>query len=111
MKIRWQDILKILKTGLMIFALVFCLAACSSDKGEVSGMEIEGEESELDERQRACWQAGLLSMFYDAMAESSMKAYPLVTKSTMPFIMVAFAIWLSFRILKHVGSVVEESPA
>ena len=113
MKITWQDIFKFLKTGLMIFALVFCLAACTSDKedGGVTGIELEGEESELDEYQRSCWQAGLLSMFYDAMAESSMKAYPKVTKGAMPFIMVAFAIWLSFRILKHVSSVVEESPA
>ncbi len=111
MKLRWQDILKILKTGLMIFALAFCLTACSSDKGDVSGMELEGEQSELDEYQRSCWQAGLLEMFYNAMAESSMKAYPKVTKSAMPFIMVAFALWLSFRILKHVSSVEEESPA
>ncbi len=109
--IKWQNIWKILKSGLMIIALVFCLAGCTSDKGDVSGVELEGEESELDEQQRACWQASLLAMFYDAMAESSMKAYPQVTKSTMPFIMVAFAIWLSFRILKHVSSVVEESPA
>ena len=105
MNISWQDIFKFLKTGLMIFALVFCLAACTSDKegGDVTGIELEGEESELDEYQRSCWQAGLLSMFYDAMAESSMKAYPKVTKGAMPFIMVAFAIWLSFRILKHVS--------
>ena len=107
-----KDIFKFLKTGLMIFTLVFCLAACStSEKGDVSGIELEGEESELDEYQRACWQAGLLDMFYKAMAESSMKAYPQVTKGAMPFIMVAFAVWLSFRILKHVSSVVEESPA
>ena len=107
----WQNILKICKTGMMILCLVLSLAACSSDKGDVSGIELKGEESELDEQQRACWQAGVLSMFYDAMAESSMKAYPQVTKGAMPFMMVAFAVWLSLRILRHISSVVEESPA
>ena len=107
----WQNILKMLKTGIMIVILALSVVACSSDKGDVSGIELEGEQSELEEQQRACWQAGLLRMFYDAMAESSMKAYPKVTKSALPFIMVAFAVWLSLRLLKHVGSVVEESPA
>lgn len=114
MKLAWQDILKVLKTGLMIVFLALSLAGCSSDKADsqnVTGIELEGEESELDEEQRACWQAGLLNMFYNAMSESSMNAYPKVTKSAMPFIMVAFAVWLSVRLLKHVSSVVEEAPA
>lgn len=112
MALRWQDIFKILKTTLMVLIMVLNLAACTTDKGDViSGADLEGEESELDEQQRACWQAGLLQMFYDAMGESSVKAYPYVTKSAMPFMMVAFAVWLSIRLLKHVSSVVEESPA
>lgn len=112
MNITWQDIFKLLKTGLMVLALVICLAGCqSSEKGNISGAELEGEQSELDEQQRACWQGGVLEMFYNAMAESSMKAYPQVTKGAMPFMMVAFAIWLSLRLLKHTSSVVEEAPA
>lgn len=111
MKYSWLDIFKFFKTGLMVLALVMSLAACSTDKGDVSGMETDGQEEELEEEQRACWQASLLDMFYDAMSESSMKAYPAVTKSSMPFIMVAFAIWLSLRLLKHMSSVVEEAPA
>lgn len=112
MNITWQDIFKLLKTGLMIVALVLSLAACTSEeKGNISGTELEGEQSELDEEQRACWQGSLLETFYDAMAESSMKAYPQVTKGAMPFMMVAFAIWLSIRMLKHMSSVVEEAPA
>lgn len=114
MKLLWQNILKLLKTGLMIIFLALSLAGCSSDQTDntdITGIELEGEESELDEEQRACWQAGLLNMFYNAMSESSMKAYPKVTGSAMPFIMVAFAVWLSIRLLKHVSSVVEEAPA
>lgn len=117
MRLRALDIFKLLKTGLMVLALVLSLCACESNRGNISGTtttngdELQGEESDLDEQQRACWQAGLLQMFYDAMGESSLKAYPHVTKSTLPFMMVAFAVWLSIRLLKHVSSVVEESPA
>jgi len=111
MDIKWLNILKLIKTGLMVLAMVFCLAACTSNKGDISGAELSGEESELDEQQRACWQASLLKMFYNAMAESSMKAYPKVTKGALPFIMVAFAVWLSFRVLSHLSSLTEESPA
>ncbi len=117
MMLRALDIFKYLKTGVMVLTLVLSLCACESNRGDISGTttvngnEYSGEESSLDEQQRACWQAGLLQMFYDAMGESSLKAYPSVTKSTLPFMMVAFAIWLSIRLLKHVGSVVEEAPA
>ena len=111
MKKSWKDILKIFKGILMVLALVMCLSACSSDQGDMTGANMDGEQSELDEQQRTCWQANLLEMFYNAMAESATKAYPKVTKSMMPFMMVAFAIWLSIRLLKHISSLVEESPA
>lgn len=111
MNINWKDILRLFKGAIMILALVLCLSACETDKGSVTGATLEGEQSELDEQQRTCWQASLLEMFYNAMSASSMKAYPKVTKSAMSFMMVAFAIWLSIRILKHLSSIVEESPA
>lgn len=111
MKINWKDITKLIKGTLIALALVLCLSACSTDKGDMTAADAEGEQTELEEQQRTCWQANLLEMFYDAMSESSMKAYPKVTKSAMSFIMVAFAIWLSIRILKHLSSLVEESPA
>ncbi len=111
MKINWKDIAKFIKGTLMVLALVLCLSACTTDKGEMTASNTEGKQAELDEQQRTCWQANLLEMFYNAMSESSMKAYPKVTKSAMSFMMVAFAIWLSIRILKHLSSLVEESPA
>lgn len=111
---RQNDIFKFLRTIFMVLAVVFTLSACGSDKGTVSAIEISNdpdEQNELDEQQRACWQAELLSSFYTVMAKSSVKAYPHVTNSALPFMLVAFAVWLSIKILKHVSSVVEESPA
>ena len=91
----WKNILKIFKSILMVLALVMCLSACSSDQGDITAISSEGgEQSELDEQQRTCWQANLLEMFYNAMATSSTGAYKKVTASSMSFIMVAFAIWM-----------------
>ncbi|MBR2299255.1 MAG: hypothetical protein IJ870_01615 [Alphaproteobacteria bacterium] len=114
MKFFDADILKAFKTMLLVLCTVFALCSCSvGDKSKVTVIDegLTGEESDLDEEQRSCWQAELLSTFYDAMSASSLKAYPKVSKSAMPFMMVAFAIWLSLRLLKHVSSVVEEKPA
>ena len=113
----YDDIFKFLRTAICVTLIALSLCACGSSKGDVNVITIEGEESSLDtedevqEQQRSCWQAQFLDMFYQAMAESSLKAYPKVTSSAMPFIMTAFAVWLSLRLLKHVSSVVEESPA
>lgn len=114
MKLLKNNIFDFLKAIFAILCVVCMLSACSStDNKDMTLVEgdLTGEESDLDEQQRSCWQAEILAAFYDAMASSSLKAYPAVTKSAMPFMMVAFALWLAFRILKHVGSVVEESPA
>ena len=123
---RYADIFKFLKTMLCIVLVALCLCACDSNKGNINVIDtddkayndaIDDEKSDLDledkvqEQQRSCWQAQFLYMFYQAMADSSLKAYPKVTSSAMPFIMVAFAVWLSLRLLKHVSSVVEESSA
>lgn len=109
-----NNILHFLKAIFAILCVVCMLSACSSTDGkEMTLIEgnLSGEKSDLDEQQRSCWQAEILAAFYDAMAESSLKAYPEVTKSAMPFMMVAFALWLALRILKHISSVVEESPS
>jgi len=111
------NILKTLKTLFLIVIMALFLCACASGNKAINATSPDGEDGnaseqeELYEQQRSCWQAQLLSMFYDTMSKSSVKAYPEVTKSAMPFIMVAFAVWMSIRLLKHVSSVAEESPA
>jgi hypothetical protein len=107
-----KNIFGLLKTGLMILLLAFCLVGCKVDDKNVTGSETSDEQQEeLREQQRACWQGSLLGLFYDVTGTASLKAFPIVTKGAMPLIMVAFAVWLSLRVLKHIGSVVEESPA
>ena len=114
MKALKNNIFHFLKAIFAVLCVVCMLSACTStdDKSmTVIDGKLTGEENDLSEQQRSCWQAELLAAFYDAMAASSLKAYPKVTQSAMPFMMVAFALWLAIRILKHVSSVVEESPS
>ena len=114
MKVLKNNIFHFLKAILAVLCVVCVLSGCTDTNGRgmtlIEG-DLTGEQDNLSEQHRACWQAELLAAFYDAMAASSLKAYPQVTQSAMPFMMVAFALWLAIRILKHVSSVVEESPA
>ncbi len=103
-----KNIFKFLRTILMIVCSVMMLTACN-DEGLIKDEPVAGEESDLDEQQRTCWQASILSAFYRVMGKAAMAAYPKVTKSAMPFMMMAFAVWLSIRLLKHVSSVVPEN--
>ena len=103
-----KNISKFFKTILMVVCSVMILAGCN-EKGLIEEEPVAGEESDLDEQHRTCWQASVLSAFYKVMGKSAMAAYPKVTKSAMPFMMMAFAVWLSIRLLKHVSSVVPEN--
>ena len=62
MKTCKDNIFTFLRTILMVFGLVCMLSACQTEKGDVSAMdgELTGEESDLDEQQRSCWQAEIL---------------------------------------------------
>lgn len=112
MNVNWQDIFKLIKTALMTVIVVLCLAGCSSSNGNSTGADLKDEQQEeLDEQQRSCWQGAMLAQFYNLMGKSALKAYPHVTKTALPFIMAAFAVWLSIRVLKHVSSVMEETSA
>lgn len=117
MSFKWHDIFKLLRTILVVCLVVFCLTACASDKnGSMTGTTAGNKggsstEDGLTENHRACWQAKMLDLFYDTMGEASIRAYPIVTGSAMPLIMVAFSVWLSIRVLRHISSVVGESPA
>jgi hypothetical protein len=111
MKTKWFHIFQLIKVGLGVLTVVTCLSGCNVDDREITGTESDVAAEDLTQKQRECWQADVLRMFYNVTAEASLKAYPAVTSGAFPFMMVAFAVWLSVRVLKHVSSVVEESPA
>ena len=104
------DITKILRV-ITMFSLVFFLFACGySDEAADIGCEGTTDE-EFAEQHRDCWQAAVVGAIYRTTGKLTMSMYDKLTQGAMALMMVAFAVWLSFRMLKHISSFTEESPA
>jgi len=122
--------MKILRMLVLLPALVLLFACSESDKvSTAAGDFAPGEEQivceqgdgkwengvcvqEQDEKQRRqCWQAAVVSSIYETTGKLSMTMYSHMTKGAMAVMMIAFALWLAFKMLAHVSSFTEESPA
>lgn len=134
------NIKQILRVMLIIFFAAFMLTACdssytpsSNSRSEMNNSENarqDASESKLnadkraalpikdDEGQRAlanehrvCWQTGIIDLLYENMGRVAMGMYAKITDGALPLMMIAFALWTIFRLLKFVGSFTEDSPA
>ena len=104
------DITKILRV-IAMFSLVFFLFACGDTNSTPDlGCE-ETSEEEFEQQHHECWQAAMLGAIYKTTGKLAMAMYDKLTQGAMALMMVAFAVWLSFRMLKHLSSFTEESPA
>lgn len=108
------DITKILRV-IAIFSLVFFLFACGdtnkvSTATDTGNGEITSEDA-IEEQHRECWQAAVVGTIYRTTGQLTMSMYNRLTQGAMALMMVAFAVWLAFRMLKHISSFTEESPA
>lgn len=97
---RKVDILRFLGMLMLAFLVSFTLSGCSEDAANASNKS----ESELAEEHRSCWQDKVLTLLYDTMGTVAMGSYEKLTKGALSFMMVAFALWFSFRLMKFVAS-------
>lgn len=98
---RKVNIIKILAMLLLIIATVFTLSGCSKD-----GAVPEGTNSQqLAEEHRDCWQKSMLTVLYDTMGRVSMGMYSKITNGALTLMLVAFAVWFAFRLLKFISSI------
>ena len=104
------DILRFLRLLTLVPAIVL-LFACSGVDGNNSAVDMEVSPLEQEVKHRECWQAAVVGAIYDTTSHVTMGMYSHMTQGAMALMMVAFAVWLSFRIIKHVSSFTEESPA
>ena len=109
------DIAKILKVVAM-FSIVFMLAACGdirkpSTAAITPGADEPATEEEIEAQNRECWQASIIGTIYTKTSAVTMEMYKNLTMGALPLMMIAFAIWMSFQVMKHVSSFTEESPA
>lgn len=96
---------------LFIIPAVLLLFACTAVDDNNSAIDNKEDSVVQEEKQRECWQAAVVSAIYDTTSRITMEMYGHMTEGAMALMMVAFAVWLSFRILRHVSSFTEESPA
>lgn len=108
------DITKILRVVAM-FSLVFMLFACGGNDAVTTAVnDTDGKpvsEDEMEANAKDCWQAAVVGTIYETTGKLTMSMYTRLTEGAMALMMVAFALWLCFRMMKHVSSITEESPA
>ena len=98
---RRVNIVRFLAMLLLLVAVTFTLSGCSKD-----GTTPEGVNSEdVAKEHRNCWQKSMLTVLYDTMGSVSMGMYSKITKGALTLMLVAFAVWFSFRLLKFVSSI------
>lgn len=113
--IKTMNINKLLKLLMIILSVVFMATACSPNNDTNSmGTMGDSKESDADNysaEQRKCWQTGVVDLLYDEMGKVAMGSYSKLTGGALAMMMIAFAVWLSFRLIKHVSSFTEENMA
>lgn len=103
------NIIRILAMLLLLIAVSFTLSGCSKEGTNPEGMNSE----EVAKEHRDCWQKSMLTVLYDTMGTVSMGMYTKITNGALTLMLVAFAVWFAFRLIKFVSSfkdVAGESP-
>lgn len=111
------NIARVLKLLVILMLAMFALTGCSVEDGDQqssrtavpAGTDTDSVVAAQSEGGTACWQSGMVVLLYDHMGKVAMGSYEKITKGALPFMMVAFALWLCFRLLKHVSSFTEEN--
>lgn len=117
------NIKQILRVMLIILFAAFMLTACEQDdsiggRSRAAMAAPVGEDPVSEETMknasnahRECWQTGMIDLLYQNMGKIAMGMYAKITDGALPLMMIAFALWTIFRLLKFVGSFTEDSPA
>ena len=117
------NIKQILRVMLVVLFAAFMLTACEQDdsiggRSRAAMAAPVGEDPVSEETMknasnahRECWQTGMIDLLYQNMGKISMGMYAKITDGALPLMMIAFALWTIFRLLKFVGSFTEDSPA
>ncbi len=66
---------------------------------------------DVAEQHRSCWQTGILELMYENMGKMAMGMYAQITDGALGFMLVAFAVWFAFRLMRHLSSFQEENLA
>ena len=105
------NIKQFLKAAMIICFAVFMLTGCGDDSTSQKNGAFADDSSTVADSHRDCWQSGMIQLLYEEMGKVAMGMYTRITDGALPLMMIAFALWTVFRLLKFVGSFTEDSPA
>jgi len=106
------NIEKILKLLLIFAVSMFMLTACANENDSQNAEHtaaMRDDEQTVASGHAECWQNGMITLLYENMGSVAMGTYKKITDGALTFMMVAFAVWMSIRLLKHVSSFTEEN--
>jgi hypothetical protein len=99
---------------MVLLVAMFALTACGTgnkDDDELSAIPGNADTQALEDEHSTCWQTSVVEGLYDLMSRTTIDVYTKITNGALSLMLVAFAVWFSFRILAHVSSFVEENPS
>ena len=105
------NIKQFLKAAMIICFAVFMLTGCGDDSTSQKNSAFADDQNNVAASHRECWQSGMIDLLYENMGKVAMGMYTRITDGALPLMMIAFALWTVFRLLKFVGSFTEDSPA
>lgn len=108
------DIGKIFRVLLLVLVVCLSLTGCSDEGGLASSNTPLGDDnapnsSSIASEQKNCWQTSILEMMYEQMSVFAMGMYKQICDGSLALMLMAFCVWLSFRLLRHLGSFQEEN--
>ena len=109
------NIRSLVRFFVLMLAVCCFLTACSpedkssKDKTPLGDISSDVSPQTLAAEQTDCWQSALLKEIYEQSGKLSISLYGQITGGALTLMLTGFAVWMSFRLLRHLGSFQEES--
>ena len=103
---------RVLKLMMMVVSVVILLTACNANETENTSQSplADGENpSTAASNYTKCWQEEVINVLYDLMGTVALTTYKKMTGGALAFMMVVFAIWMSYRLMQQLSSFKEET--
>ena len=106
------NMFRALKLMMMAISVVVLLTACNANETEntsQSPLADGGNSVTAAADYTKCWQKEVINVLYDLMGTVALTTYKKMTGGALAFMMVVFAIWMSYRLMIQLSSFKEET--
>ena len=107
------QVFRAVKIMMMAVAVIILLTACNANETENMNQAPLADSgtgpTASAEQYSQCWQTGVIDTLYSLMGTVALTTYEKMTAGALAFMMVAFAIWMSYRLILQLSSFTEET--